>query len=201
LITNHIDGKIFKGEYDMKFPSWLHYFWKVPFCGFLFFIGLMPGARLATWIGLPTPAMPSGADQATIAQFTLLAALILALGLSFVSRGLSGGYFSRWMILFFFTWVAYAVNNYFEASIFSTMSAASLYSVAVFLPASLFCSAAVAWLFPPSMQGSGFFVQARTFFAGRTIGGWAWRLLVAFLAFPLAYYLFGRLIAPIVLPY
>ena len=186
---------------DMKFTSWFHYLWKVPLCGLLFFIGFLPGNQLATWIGLPTPDMPIGADQAIVGQYTLLACLILALALAAVSRGLSGGFFSRWLILFFFTWIAYAVNNYFEAAIFSTMSAAALYSVVLFLPASLLCSAGVAWLFPPVMPGATFFAQARTFFAGRTLGNWTWRLGAAFLAFPLAYYLFGSLIAPIVLPY
>ena len=185
----------------MKSISWLHYFWKTPLCGLLFFLGFIPGAQLATWMGLPAPDMPLGADQATVVQYTLLASLILALGLAAVSRGLSGGFFSRWLILFFFTWVAYGVNTYLEAGIFSTMSAASLYAVVIFLPASLLCSAAVAWLFPPDGQAVVFFLQARTFFAGRSLGSWVWRLSAGFLAFPLAYLVFGSLIAPIVVPY
>ncbi len=186
---------------NMKLTSWLHYFWKVPLCGFLFFIGFIPGSLLATWMGLPTPDMPMGADQATIAQYTLLGSLILALGLAAISRGLSGNFLSRWLILFFFAWIAYGVNNYLEASIFSTMSAVSLYTVVLYLPASLLSSAAVAWLFPPDAHGAGFLARVRTFFAGRTTGSWTWRLLAAWLAFPLAYYFFGRLISPIVLPY
>jgi hypothetical protein len=93
------------------------------------------------------------------------------------------------------------VNTYFEAMIFSTMSASSLYAVVLYFPASLFCSAAVAWLFSPVIKGEGFFTQAQIFFAGRTFGNWMWRLFAAFLAFPLAYFIFGNLIAPIVLPY
>lgn len=185
----------------MKFISWLHYFWKVPFCGLLFFIGFIPGGQLATWIGLPMPDMPIGADQDTISQYTLLGSLILALGLATISRGLSVNFLSRWLILFFFTWIVYGVNNYLEATIFSTMSAASFYTVVLYLPAALLCSAAVSWLFPPITQGVSFFTQVQTFFAGRTIGSWAWRLLAAFLSFPLVYYFFGSLIAPVVLPY
>ncbi|HEX9331391.1 MAG TPA: hypothetical protein VF896_05860 [Anaerolineales bacterium] len=185
----------------MKLTSWLHYFWKVPICGLLFFIGFIPGSQLATWIGLPMPDMPIGADQSTVAQYTLLGSLILALGLGAIARGLSGKFFSRWLILFFFTWIAYGVNNYFEAAIFSTMSAASLYAVVLYFPAALLCSAVVVWLFPLDTQPASFFAQARTFFAGRSISSWAWRLLAAFLAFPVAYYLLGSLIAPIVLPY
>lgn len=185
----------------MKFIAWLHYVWKVPLCGLLFFMGFIPGAQLATWVGLRTPELPAGADQATIVLYTLLASLILALGLATVSRGLSGGFFPRWVVLFFFTWIAYGVNTYLEAAIFSTMSSASFYTVVIYLPASLFCAAAVAWLFPSKMQGSGFFAQASAFFADRTAGSWVWRLLAAFLAFPCAYLLFGILISPIVLPY
>jgi nitric oxide reductase large subunit len=51
------------------------------------------------------------------------------------------------------------------------------------------------------MKGEGFIVQARSFFSGRTFGNWAWRLFAAFLAFPLAYFIFGNIISPIVLPY
>lgn len=185
----------------MYFKSLLHYLWKIPLCGFLFFVGFIPGGQLATMMGLSAPEMPMGADPAIIAQSTLLTSLLLALGLSAVSRGLSGGFLSRWLILFFFTWIAYGVNTYFEAMIFSTMSAASLYAVVLYLPASLFCSAAVAWLFPPVVKGEGYVTRTRSFFARRTLGSWAWRLFAAFLAFPMAYFIFGNLIAPIVLPY
>ncbi|HJS18526.1 MAG TPA: hypothetical protein VJ785_07245 [Anaerolineales bacterium] len=185
----------------MKFIPWLHFLWKVPLCGLIFFIGFIPGGQLASWLGLPVPGLPAGADQATFTQYTLLVNLILAACLAALSLGISGSFLSRWLILFFFTWITYGVNNYLEASIFSTMSAASVYSVVLYLPASLFCSAAVAWLFPVRTQSISFPELARTFFAGRTVGNWAWRLFAAFLAFPLVYLFFGRLIAPIVLPY
>jgi len=185
----------------MKRITWIHLFWKVPLCGLIFFIGFMPGSQLASWVGLPAPDMPAGADPAIVAQFTLLGSLLLALGLAAVSRGLSGSFFRRWLILFLFTWIAFGVNNYLEAAIFTTMADASLYSVVLYLPAALLCSAAIAWLIPSKLQSASFVTQARAFFSGRAIGDWAWRLLAAFLAFPLAYYFFGRLISPIVLPY
>jgi hypothetical protein len=185
----------------MKSLSWLHYFWKAPLCGLLFFIGFIPGGQLAGWMGLPTPELPPGLDQAAIAQYTLLGSLILAVGLAALARGLAGGFLARWLTLFFFTWIAYGINNSLEAAIFSTMAGASLYTVVLYVPAALLCSAAVAWLFPSDLPGAGFYAQARTFFAGRPRGSWAWRLLAAFLAFPLVYYLVGSLISPIVLPY
>ena len=185
----------------MKIQPWIHYFWKIPLCGLFFFIGFIPGGQLAAWIGLPAPALPAGADPETLAQFTLVANLFLATGLAVLSLGISGKFLSRWLILFFFIWIVYGINNSIEAAIFSTMSAASLYTMVLYLPASLLCSAAVAWLFPPHVRAVKFWDMARTFFAGRTPGSWAWRILAAFLAFPLAYLFFGRLISPIVLPY
>lgn len=185
----------------MKFSRWFHYVWKVPLCGLIFFFGLIPGNLLATAIGLPVPELPVGVNEQILGQYTILASLILALGLVVLARGLSGGFLSRWLILFFITWIAYGVNNYFEAVIFTTTSAASVFSVVLYLPASLLCGAAVARLFPDDQQSPGFFSQAKAFFAGRTIGNWAWRLSAAFLAFPVIYYFFGRLISPIVLPY
>jgi hypothetical protein len=165
----------------MNFKSLLPYLWKVPLCGFLFFIGFIPGGQLAAAMGLSMPEMPIGADPSIVAQYTVLTSLILALGLAGISRGLSCGFLSRWLILFFFTWIAYAVVLY--------------------LPAALLCSAAVAWFFPSIRPNVKFTAKARTFFANRTLGNGAWRLLAAFLAFPITYYFFGRLISPIVLPY
>ena len=185
----------------MKSIAWVHNFWKLPLCGLIFFLGFIPGSQLAANIGLTAPDLPHGADQATLAQYTLLASMILAFGLSVLARGISGSFFTRWMLLFWLTWFAYGVNNYLEAAIFTTMSDVSLYTVALYFPASLLCSAAVVWLFPSMVQEAGFISQARSFFEGRTPGSWAGRLLAAFLAFPVVYLLFGRLISPIVLPY
>jgi hypothetical protein len=185
----------------MKSIAIIHNFWKIPLCGLMFFLGFIPGSQLAATIGLTAPGLPLGANQATLAQYTMLASVILALGLSILARGISGSFFARWMILFGLTWFAYGVNNYLEAAIFTTMSDVSLYTVALYFPASLLCSAAVAWLFPSKVQEEGFISQVRSFFEGRTPGSWAGRLLAAFLAFPVVYLLFGRLIAPIVLPY
>lgn len=44
-------------------------------------------------------------------------------------------------------------------------------------------------------------MSARNFFARYTAVSWAWRFLAALLAFPLVYLLFGRLIAPLVMPF
>ncbi len=63
----------------------------------------------------------------------------------------------------------------------------------------------VAQLWPgfsrPKTQGADFITNAKNFFSHHTSGSWTWRILAAILAFPLIYLAFGRLIAPIVMPY
>lgn len=181
--------------------SILHYLWKIPLCGLLFFLGFIPGGALATWLGFATPAMPAGADSAIVVQYTLLASLFMALSLAFLSQGLAGGFWVRWPLLFFLIWITYGVNTYLEAAIFSTMAAASLYTVVLYFPAALLCSAALALLFRPATQTPGFPAKVKDFFAGRSGLDWAGRLLLAALAFPAAYLFFGTIISPIVLPY
>ncbi len=185
----------------MNFKSWIHYFGKIPLCGIAYFIGFMVGSPLASALGLTAPALPAGSDATTLMQLTLVGSLILALVMAWLSRNLGGGFFVRWISLFILAWITYALNTYFEAAIFSTMAAASTYTLVIYTPAFLLQTALVAALFPPDARGESFVVRAKGFFAGQNIWILILRLVAAYLAFPAAYLLFGTLIAPIVMPY
>lgn len=185
----------------MNFKSWIHYFWKIPLCGIAYFIGFMVGSPLASALGLTAPALPAGADATTLMQLTLIGSLILALVMAWLSRNLGGGFLVRWFCLFVLAWIAYVLNTYFEAAIFSTMAAASAYTLVIYTPAFLLQTALVAGLFPPDVHSESFVVRAKSFFAGQNIWILGLRLVAAYLAFPAAYLLFGTLIAPIVMPY
>jgi hypothetical protein len=185
----------------MNFKFWLNTLWKLPVCELAFFAGFMLGGRLAIWLGIPAPELPAGAETTLVLQYTLVGSLLLIMTLAAVSLGLSGGFVSRWLSLFLLAWVAYSVNNALEAAIFSTMAAASLFAVVVYLPAFLACCAALAWLFQPAAKGAGFAASLREFLASRDARSWAWRLVAAFAAFPIIYYCFGSIIAPWVVDY
>jgi len=185
----------------MNFKSWIHYFWKIPLCGVAYFVGFMIGSPLATALGLTTPALPAGADANTLMQLTLVGSLILALVQAWLSRNLAGGFLVRWFSLLVLAWIAYALNTYFEAAIFSTMAAASAFTLIIYSPAFLLQTALVAALFPPDVRGESFVTRARAFFAGHSAVELTVRLVAAYLAFPIAYLIFGSLIAPIVMPY
>jgi hypothetical protein len=161
----------------------------------------MIGGMAASGFGLPTPAMPAGADQMVIGQIMILVSLILAGCLAVLSRKLSGGFVTRWLTLSFLVWIAYGVNNILEGAIFTSMSAASVFTMVLYVFASLICGAAVAWLFPSQNKNARFIALAKGLFARHITGSWVWRFLVAFLAFPLIYLTFGRLISPLVIDY
>ena len=185
----------------MNVRTILSYLWKVPVCGAGFAVGSILGSVIAGVIGLEIPAIPEGTDPGTLLLFQLLASPILGLALAFVSRGIQGSYVARWLILFLLTWVASGVNTVIEAAIFTTFQAASLFTVMMWLGASLVCSALVALLFPPTDRGQGFFANLRAFFGSRATRQWAWRLPAASVAFMPIYYFFGRLVIPFTYEY
>ena len=106
--------------------------------------------------------------------------LILALTLSFISRGLSGGFVTRGLILTALVWIVYALNNYLEASIFTTFEAASPFMLVVFLVASICGGAAATLLFAPRAPGASFAANLRAFGDQYTAQGWVWRSLGRF---------------------
>ncbi|MBE0669213.1 MAG: hypothetical protein IH588_01375 [Anaerolineales bacterium] len=183
------------------FKNGLTCLWKLFLCAFAFYGGTMLGGMAASMLGLPAPEMPAGADQMVLGQVMLLISLILAGTLAILSRNLSGGFVGRWLTISLLVWIAYGVNNILEGAIFTTMSAASLFTVVLYIIASLLCGAAAAWLFPPSNKGDDFLLSAKNFFARHTTASWTWRILAALLAFPLIYLSFGRLIAPFVMEF
>jgi hypothetical protein len=185
----------------MRLATILTYLWKLPLCGLAFYVGIILGGGAATLLGLPVPVVPPGVDPATLSWYLIPISLILALTLSFISRGLSGGFVACWLVLAVLVWIVYALNNYLEASIFSTFSAASQFMLAVFLAASVVGGAAAALLFAPGAPGTNFAANLRAFGEQYSIQGWVWRSLAALAAFPAIYLLFGSLIAPFVIDY
>ncbi len=168
--------------------------------GLAFFIGSMMGGMAAGLLGIPTPAMPANTDSARLAQSLPLVGLLMAAVLAYLSKRCGVGFFPRWMILGLFSWTVYGLNNYLEARFFSP-DAATSFVLLYNLVACFICSAAVAWLFKPTppVEASG--SKMRVFFAARPAGSWAWRLLGALAAFPIAYFVFGLLVSPFVVSY
>jgi len=180
--------------------------WKLPLCGVAFLIGMVLSGAILPPLGLESPPIPAGTDPNTILLWFLLGSLILAFALSFVSRGLQGGFLVRWLAMGVLAWAIGAVGMVLEAYFFMTTGAVSsassaLFTVLNFLLPSLAVAAMVALLFRPGDRGGGFPASLRSFFRARTIPEWSWRMLAAIVAFPVIYIAFGELVLPLVGPY
>lgn len=173
---------------------------KLIVCALAFFFGSILGGLVAGLLGIPTPPMPANVDPVTLSQSLPIVALLITAGLAYLSTQSGVDFFPRWLILGFFCWAAYGLNNFLEASYFSPEAATSF--VLVYnLVACFIGSAVAAWLFKPTPPIETFRAKARTFFSSRPVVSWVWRLLGALAVFPIAYFIFGLLVSPFVVSY
>lgn len=178
----------------------ISYVWKLPLCAIGYAAGAAIGGALVTGLGLTLPEVPAGADPETLQVYSLLAALLLALGLAPLSRWIQGGYATRWLILALFTYLCGVVSIAIEAAIFTDLGGMGAMPV-IFLPSCVLFGGIAAALFRPRDRGDAFGLSLRRFFSQRTTGAWLWRIGAAWLAFPLIYWAFGSAISPLVMDY
>ncbi len=167
----------------------------------VYFLGFILGGMVAGWMGMSAPSLPAGTDAATLGQYQLIVSLLFSAALALVSPNLAGGYLIRWLALAIFSWVAYGLNTYLEASIFTAYEAASAYALVMQAFAAALSSATVAWLLRPSGELKPAGVIMRAFFRGYPPSQWVWRLLAAWAAFPPVYILFGWLVRPFIVEF
>jgi hypothetical protein len=178
------------------------YLWKLPLASVVFTIGLTIGGALLPLLGLVPPDLPQGTDAGTIGLGFAAGSLLFGLALALLAQGMCGSFFLRWLSLSLIMWVAYAVNNVIEGAIYSTFAATStiqsmLYTGLSLLLPTLGQAAVVAALFrPPSQEPCG-----RAHLSAFSLSGWAWRVVVALVAFPAIYYAFGLMVEPLIREY
>lgn len=170
--------------------------WRLAAAGTSHAAGLMLGGATAMALGLEPPRALPSAGPVTSTLLLLLAGICLALGLAAMATGLAGSRRKRWIILGSFAFVVNGIGTALELSEFSTLGGGWFATLAN-LPASLLCAFVVVTLFPPPAGAAD---NDGRFFAGLP-GNAPARLFLAFLAFPCFYFLFGMMIAPIVLPH
>jgi hypothetical protein len=174
---------------------------KVILCTLALYAGMILGSMLAGFAHLAMPEIPAGVDPASLQQYLLLSTLLMAASLAYLSGRMQGSFLSRWLSLAFLVWIAYGVNTTLEAAIFTNYSSASLFTVVMNLSSSLAGAALIAAFFHPLNGNQSFLKQVNLFFGQFGAQQWAWRMAAGLLAFPAVYYLFGSMIAPIVMPY
>lgn len=170
------------------------YVWKLIASGLAFAIASFAAGAILTAIGLQVAAMP-GEDMQKSALIGLALGPLLALGVAPLAAGLAGSYSTRWQALGLLVFVTLGLNTVIELEIFSTLLAkgGTAFMVLMYLAASVPFAVLIARFFGPSPV-----VRAPKPHRGAL--SWAWRGVLAVLAFPVIYFIFGMMVAPFVVP-
>lgn len=160
-----------------------------------YIVGVVVSGMLVPVLHLPSMKEIPGSNPQQMFLLLLLSSPLLIVGIAPLARYLQGGWLQRCMAMALMLYVTLGLNTLIEAKIFTGLVEGSpwLASLQFVLPSVL--TAAVL------TYGSGE-ASASTRASGEFgATGWAWRLCLAWLAFPVIYLLFGMCVAPIVVPY
>jgi len=176
--------------------SWL---WKLPLCALAYVVGTMLGGVLVTALSLEMPQFPGELDPAVQGLLLIPGGFVYALGLAAMAIGLAGRWWERWLILAMFLFGINGIGNGIETTIFTTLGGPVGAAVGFLLP-SVLCALTVALLFPAPSDTS-LAEKTASFLSHWRPGKLALRIVLAILAFPIVYFFFGMIVAPIVTPY
>jgi len=132
----------------------------------------------------------------------VIAGVILALVLGFVSIRFTFPFVTRSIFVFSILFIIGYANNIVELLFYSTTPIDVFYHDFAFTLATHIVTAAViALLFPPLNDTDSAITQLKNFFSGHSTTWWIFRVLIAgALYFPI-YFTFGLVVSPIVVPY
>lgn len=168
--------------------------------GVSYVVGQMVGGGLAMGLGLQPPNLKLAVSQGLMLAGQLAGGVVVSIGVGLVARHMGGGFVSRCGALAAFLYLAHGLNTALEASIFTTMGGGWMLVVAG-LPASILCAAVVARAVPALPKARPMGEQFAGWAASRSAWSWTGRLALAVAAFPVIYYCFGMMIAPLVIEY
>ncbi len=151
---------------------------------------------ISSALHLPEPAIPAGATATQLFRNLIFASPLLMAALMPLASGLIGKWGKRWLVMAFLLFITVGLNTAIEASVF-TVSLGKNAAVTLTLGTVLPALASAAVLVSGTAQRS----DTPAVWVRFGPAAWGWRLLVAWLAFPVIYFVFGMSIAPIVMPY
>lgn len=158
--------------------------WVVPLAIAVYLLGMtLSGALLAA-----TPLEPVQIPQEIPVAWAVVSVALLILGVTPIAVGLSGGVFSRWLVLAVFLYLVHTASTAIETRTFTKLGGQGFSIVFGALPAVAGAAVLSALARVREVAPSLNKVQLS--------GGLAWRLGVGWLAFPASYLCFGILIAP-----
>lgn len=171
--------------------KWTRLAWVAALAAVVYVVAQAVAAAALAGLSMPAPRGSPGATPAPQLAWALVSAAILVIGLVPLVPRLSGGSVPRWLVLAAFLYSVSTVNNAIEITIFTRLGSAGYVAALGVLPA-LLCTALFATVRPSGAAPAGLVEQPPA-------PGLAWRLALAWLAFPAVYLTFGGLVSPLVI--
>jgi hypothetical protein len=157
-------------------------------------IGMVVGGLIASLIGLPTPVVPSYVNTATMFPLLFISGIAIAIVLGECFQKLPFSYWQRVTTLVICIYILYYLANILDAYLYSPLPNMSTSIFSDLFPA-LFMSLVIASLWRPK-SGTPTKSWTGLLNKGRTLDGFAWRFMFAWLCYPPIYYLVGLLVVP-----
>ncbi len=176
--------------------------WKIPLLAVTYVVTFVASAGFLSFLEPEVSPAPDMTLGLFLARF-VPAALIVAAALAIVAWRIRGRFVVRAGVLFCLFFVAYAINNSIEAYFFTTMEGIFSYFLPVAVLPSGVCAVLATRLFGRSTS-EGALTLLREHAASRPFYSWSWRVIAAWLAFPVIYFIFGiivTMIFPFVIEY
>ncbi|HWR16981.1 MAG TPA: hypothetical protein VN577_19285 [Terriglobales bacterium] len=158
-------------------------------------ISMVVSGALMTALHLPMLRPIPGETRSPETQFLLmmLCTPVLIVGLIPLVQGLRGTWVQRCLAIAALMFVTLGLNTIIELTIFSDLLPdGNLLVSAFFILPALITAAVISY-------GKGRTEEPT--FAHFGIGGWSWRLVLAWMSFPVIYFLFGMCVGPFVAPH
>jgi len=152
-------------------------------------IATMLAGAIASALPLSPPVSLPGTSPSFLSM--LFGSLVLVVGVVPIASGLGGRFATRWLALGLMLYLATGVNTVVELSIFGTEGGRRYLLVFYFL---CFVATAAALAMQYDSQ------RSPSALPHLGLGQWLWRVAVAWLSFPVIYFLFGLCVAPFVIP-
>jgi hypothetical protein len=168
---------------------------KIILCALVTVVGTVLGGVVSVALQMARPQLPVQENAGISVLYTLAGGVVLCVALAELSRRIRG---DRWTRFALITWLAYAwlgINNTIEASIFTTIGGGASVIVIMLFPC-LSVSGAIVFLFDNS--GIATAGSPHRFFANQSARQWPVRFLMAIVAFPVIYFVFGMPVGLIV---
>jgi hypothetical protein len=175
-------------------------FLKAAVAGLVYVLGAVLFGVLAAAMHFPLPDLnPPGTNTTAAFRLFAVASVLIGIALLPLTVGTKSTRGLRAFALFFLMFLCFGVNSVIELRIFSTyfvQGGALAVAISMVLP-SLLCAFALSYLLPSPPAGYG---QSLGFHSHSAMS-WVLRVVLAVLAFPAIYFVFGAMVGPFVVDF